>query len=46
MDISETTVKVMFIVASALVALVVIDARWLGPWRAARRKAKQERAKL
>jgi hypothetical protein len=37
MDISLFTVKVIFIVSVALIALVIADARWFGPWRAARR---------
>lgn len=42
MDIFETTVKSMFFVAAALVALVIVDARWFGPRRSARRRAKME----
>lgn len=45
MEISETTVKLMLAFTSALVTLVVVDARWLGPWRIKRRRMKLEQNK-
>jgi hypothetical protein len=45
MEVSAVVVKGLFFLTCALVALVIADVRWFGPWRAKRRGMKLERSK-